>query len=285
MPSLQVACVQLETQADLDANARAMVSALEKESKRGTRLVLFPECALTTYKKDIIRKLSQPQVDLALSIVREGCRHWKIHAVVGSAYLEAGKRYNGAFVIDPRGEIIKRYAKMHNVDGNLFEDGDAMAIFRIDDVPATIMICHDERYPEIFRIPVLAGAKLGIYISSESKEPRQKMDNYRSQIMARAVENQICVVHCNAGAGGFDGGSHGESRIIDKNGKIVAEAGNRAGEVIRAVIHPRESSNDYASAGAHTPSLHRFWGEGLRVLKEQNPEYFAVPATQATGNP
>jgi predicted amidohydrolase len=142
------------------------------------------------------------------------------------------------------------------------------------------MICHDERYPEIFRIPVLAGAKLGIYISCESKTPLQKQDNYRSQVMARAVENQIAVVHCNTGDGGVGGGSHGHSRIIDKDGKILAEAGSGANEVIRSVVQPNRSSNDYARTGAKTSTLQKFWEEGLRLLKEQNTEYFA-----STSNP
>jgi predicted amidohydrolase len=275
MAELKVACVQLASQADPDFNARAIVDALQAEAKQGTRLVTFPECALTAYDPDIIKKLKPEQIDRALATVKDGCRKAGVYAVVGSPYFENNQRYNGAFVIDPTGRVIKRFAKVHNVEADLFIDGQELAIFRIDDVPTTIIICHDERYPELFRIPVLAGAKLGIYISCESKEPLQKQDNYRSQIMARAVENQITVVHCNTGDGGVGGGSHGHSRIIDKDGKILAEAGRGDNEVIRAVVHPDRSSNAYARAGAETATLRKFWEEGLRLLREQNPEYFA----------
>jgi predicted amidohydrolase len=202
--------------------------------------------------------------------------------VVGSACREDDKWYNAAYVINPAGRIIKRYLKLHVVKPKFFTGGNKLAIFRIDDVPATIMICHDERYPEIFRIPVLAGARLGIYISCESTTPA-KWDNYRCQVIARAVENQISVVHCNAGLGGADGGSHGHSRIIDPRGNILAEAISEQGRTIRAIVHPDQSDDTHARRGAETPSLQAFWNEGLRVLREQNPDFFAGSAQASPG--
>ncbi len=273
MEAMQVAAVQLATKPDLGDNTKAIIEHLKTEASRGTRLVVFPECALTTYETDIIRTLTGERIAAALGQIRDACRRFDIYAVVGAADPRGGKWYNAAFVIGPTGEIVKRYDKRHCVKPEFFTDGDALAIFRIDDVPATIMICHDERYPEIFRIPVLAGARVGIYISCESKTDK-KWDNYRSQIMARAVENQIAVVHANAGDGGADGGSHGHSRIIDPRGNVLAEASTAPGEVIRATIHPSESSDGHAQRGADTPSLRAFWAEGLRVLREQNPDYF-----------
>lgn len=279
MDAMQVACVQFDNTADISENARRIVAVLESEAAGGTRLVAFPECALSTYSPTIVQGFTPEQVDSALSVVREACGRIGIYAVVGSVYFENGRRYNGAFVFGPDGKLVKRYSKLHEVLPAVADDGDGLAIFRIDDVPFTIMICHDERYPEIFRIPVLAGAKVGIYISCESKT-QAKWDNYRCQIIARAVENQISVIHCNAGDGGADKGSHGHSRIISPSGKVLAEASGRIGEVIRATIRPKESSNAHALRGAAKPSLRAFWAEGLRVLREQNPEYFAATATQ-----
>lgn len=278
MEAMQVACVQLDNTPDIRENTRRIIAALKQEAEHGTRLVTFPECALTTYKPRIIETMTQPEIDNALARIGDACREWDIYAVVGTARHEDGKWYNDAYVFGPTGETIKRYTKLHVVKPDFFTDGNELAIFRVDDVPTTIMICHDERYPEIFRIPVLAGAKVGIYISCESKTPA-KWDNYRSQIMARAVENQISVIHCNSGDGGADGGSHGHSRIIDPRGNILAEAPSDIGASIRAVIHPKKSSTSHATRGARTPSLKAFWAEGLRVLKQQNPEFFAPAAT------
>ena len=46
-------------------------------------------------------------------------------------------------------------------------------------------------------------------------------------------------------------------------------------QTIRVVIHPRKRPNTHALRGAGTPCLQKLWTEGLRVLKEQNPEFFA----------
>lgn len=272
--AMQVACAQLDIRPTVEENTRLIIEALESETRQGTRLVTFPECALTSYKTEIIAKLTQQQIDAGLERVAAACKRLGIYAVVGSAYRRDDKWYNGAFIISPAGRVIKRYDKLHVVR-RFFAEGDALAIFRVDDVPVTIMICHDERYPEILRIPVLAGAKAGIYISCESKTPA-KRDNYRCQVIGRAVENHISVIHCNSGDGGVDGGSHGHSRIINPRGDVLAEADEKVGTAIRAVIHPDESSDTHAQRGAGTPSLQAFWAEGLRVLRQQNPEFFAA---------
>lgn len=273
MDALQVAAVQIATTDDIGKNARLIVEAIASEAQLGTRLVAFEECALTSYEDDALRRADPAAIDRALKTIVDACREHDIYAVVGSPYREDDRWYNGAFVFDPRGRLIKRYAKMHVVKPRHFAEGHELAIFRIDDVPATIMVCHDQRYPEIFRIPVLAGARLGIYISCESKTPA-KWDNYRSQIIARAVENQISILQCNAGDRGDAGGSHGHSRIIDPQGNILAEAGEGVGEAIRAVVRPRASMNHHAHRGANSPALRAFWEEGLRVLRAQNPEFY-----------
>src|SRR4029453_10287686 len=122
MSELKIACVQLESQADPEFNARAIVHALASEAKKESRVVVFPECALTAYDPDIIKKLTPEQIERALAIVKEGCRKAGVYAIFGSPYFEKGQRYNGAFVIDPEGRIVKRYAKIHNVEADLFID-------------------------------------------------------------------------------------------------------------------------------------------------------------------
>ncbi len=273
MDAMQVAAVQIDTRHDLEHNTRQILDAIAREAELGTRLVVFEECALTSYEVPVMREMKMKDINKALDRIADACREHDIYAAVGAPYRENDTWYNGAFVYDPQGKLIKRYAKLFVVRPNFFANGDKLAIFRVDDVPFTIMICHDERYPEIFRIPVLGGARVGIYMSCESKTEK-KWDNYRSQIMARATENQISVIACNAGDGGELGGSHGHSRILDPRGNILAEAGTQPGVAIRAVIHPKESSQNHARRGAESPAVKTFWAEGLRLLKAHNPEYF-----------
>ena len=65
-----------------------------------------------------------------------------------------------------------------------------MAFFELEGAPSTVIVCHDERYPELVRLPAIAGARIIYYVSSESGiSEESKLAPYRAQMMARAVEN------------------------------------------------------------------------------------------------
>src|SRR4029078_7491457 len=143
--------------------------------------------------------------------ITEACKQHKVYAVVGMPYREGDRLYNSAVVIDPAGKVVERYHKIQ-----LAEDwpdaGDHLSVFKVDGVPCSIIICHDERYPELVRLPVLAGARVVFYLSHESGiRAESKIGPYRAQIQARAVENTVYVVQANAPANEDTSGSHGQS--------------------------------------------------------------------------
>lgn len=88
------------------------------------------------------------------------------------------------------------------------------------------MICHDERYPELVRLPAIQGARIVYYISHESGlRQESKLAPYRAQLMARAVESRVFIVSANAPSDPKDlRGSHGQSRIVSDDGNVIKEA-------------------------------------------------------------
>ena len=42
----------------------------------------------------------------------------------------------------------------------MFAPGDSLALFPIDGIPCTAIICHERRYPELVRLPVMLGAQI-----------------------------------------------------------------------------------------------------------------------------
>jgi predicted amidohydrolase len=100
------------------------------------------------------------------------------------------------------------------------------------------MICHDERYPELVRLPAIQGARIVYYISHESGlREETKLAPYRAQLMARAVENGVFIVSANAPASPKDlSGSHGQSRIISSDGNVVKEAGFFGEDVLTGTL-------------------------------------------------
>jgi predicted amidohydrolase len=124
-----------------------------------------------------------------------------VYAIVGMPHRDGGKLYNSAVVIDPSGKILERYHKVQLAE-SWPDGGDHLSVFKIDGIPCSIIVCHDERYPELVRLPVLAGARLVFYLSHESGLDKEtKIAPYRAQIQARAVENSVFVV---SQRGGYD---------------------------------------------------------------------------------
>ena len=138
-----------------------------------------------------------------------------------------------------------------------------MSVFKIDSVLCSIIICHDERYPEFVRLPALAGARIVYYISHESGlREETKLKPYRAQLMARAVENGVFVVAANAPANQDTSGSHGQSRIIADDGNILEE-GSFFGEdvLVRTLeLKPRKLERPL------TGLMSDWWWQGLDAM-------------------
>ncbi len=224
--NLKVAAVQLRSSMDLESNRKRIVETLARLSAQGVNVAVFPECALVGYHKDAVMAADAGEIAAAEESIRRASAAGKIAAIVGSVYKINGRTYNTAVVIGSRGALVERYAKIYLAGEKWATPGNHIALFELEGVTSTVMICHDERYPELARLPALAGARMLYYISHESGMAHErKLKPYRAQIMARAVENRMFVVAANAPANLKDNsGSHGQSRIVYDDGNIAREA-------------------------------------------------------------
>jgi omega-amidase len=231
----RVAAVQLRSVPSLAANSLKIRERLQACAQQGVRLAAFPECALSSYFPAAIKSLSAAQIESAEQAVAAACRQYAINAVVGTAEIRDGRYYNCALCISARGEILARCDKLHLVPADKAwgcTPGSALPpVVFFDRVPVTVVICHDSRYPELFRLPILAGARVVFYISSESPLGEEsKLEPYRAQVQARAVENTVFVVHPNAPADDMRTGSHGQSLIVAPDGNLLMPEGSLARE-------------------------------------------------------
>lgn len=222
---LSVAVFQMRSEKNLTENTRRIQQFISDAAAKGARVAVFPECALSGYfDLPYMQSLTQESLMEAERQVAESCRQHNIYAVIGVPTREGDKLYNSALVIDPAGKKLERYHKIQLAEKWCVE-GDHLSVFPIDGIPCSIIVCHDERYPELVRLPVLAGARVVFYVSHESGvRSESKIAPYRAQIQARAVENSVFVVHANAPANLDTTGSHGQSRVISPDGNIVVEA-------------------------------------------------------------
>ena len=82
--------------------------------------------------------------------IRQTCREKKIGAVFGSVYKVNGRAYDTAVVINSGGEMVERYGKMYLAGEKWAVPGNHIAFFELEGIPSTVLICHDERFPDSF---------------------------------------------------------------------------------------------------------------------------------------
>jgi predicted amidohydrolase len=162
---------------------------------------------------------------------------------------------------------MERYDKIHLAE-SWPQAGEHLSVFKLDGVPCSVIICHDERYPELVRLPVLAGARVIFYVSHESGlREEKKLVPYRAQIQARAVENHVFVVHANAPANSDASGSHGQSRIIAPDGNILHEASIFGEDMLTATLNLRQATRANALNSLERGPLRDWWQEGIKRVR------------------
>jgi predicted amidohydrolase len=173
------------------------------------------------------------------------------------------RAYNAAVVFNSHGELVERFGKLMLAGEKWATPGNHIAHFELEGVPSTVIICHDERYPEFVRLPALAGARIVYYISHESGlREEMKLKPYQAQLMARAVENGVFVVAANAPANHDTSGSHGQSRIIADDGNIVEEASFFGEDVLIRTLELKPRKLERPLTGL----MGDWWRQGLDAM-------------------
>ena len=153
-------------------------------------------------------------------------KKYNVNIVAGSeADMHNGKIYNTAFIFDRSGECIATYDKTHLVYPSEFKhhpEGDSLCTFMLDGIKCGIVICNDLKFPEPIRKLALEGIEILFVPSAWPDSTLFRLEPLR---LARAIENQIFVVNCNACAPGLGKVNAGNSVIIDPSGRVIASAG------------------------------------------------------------
>ena len=146
------------------------------------------------------------------------------------------KLYNTNVFMNPRGEIVSIYRKIHLFDISLDESvsffesstikaGDKVTVVDTELGGVGFSICYDIRFPELYRSLTLKGAKI-IFVPAEFTMPTGK-DHWECLLRARAIENE-CYIIAPAQIGkkpAFQ--SYGRSLIIDPWGTVIAKASDK----------------------------------------------------------
>lgn len=255
-------------------NAEWMASTVRRAAQSGVDVILFPECSVTGYNCDF-EALRPEAVDAGLSAVARAARSHAVHVLAGCPTFTAGRWYNSLVAFDRRGRETFRYSKIQLTprDAEFFAPGNRLAYFHIDRVPVTSIICHERRYPELVRLPVMMGAQIvfhpnaGLDLLAVSKAKRRGRDG----IAIRAFENQVYYVFANSvGPQGSHLWSAGDSKIVGPDSTVLALANNRDEMVILSELDLNLAGRKYAREALVQPVFLRAqWKSMLALCRRQ----------------
>lgn len=221
------------TLGDVGTNTSTVLGLMRIAADAGSKLVVFPECALTGYLFESRAEVADAAINDAHSsfqLIEEACRSLDIHVVVGLLEESEGRLFNSAMVIGPPG-LLGRYRKQHLP----FLGADRFVDAGSDDFPRVIetavarigvMICFDLRFPESARELALQGADI---IAMPTNWPLEAVFLAEHMTRVRAVENLVYLAVSDRSDAESGTQFLGNSQIVAPTGDVLLNAGQSEG--------------------------------------------------------
>ena len=234
---MRAAAVQLSSTPDRDRNLEAADRLTREAAARGAELVVLPEKWPVLGTPEQTTAGAEPLDGPALTWARTTARELGIDLVAGSLAERvdgADRGANTSVHVGPDGEDRAVYRKIHMFDvevgGRTYREseheapGDEIVTSELANGERLgLTICYDLRFPELFRILAVRGAKL-LSVPAAFTETTTR-DHWEVLLRARAIEDQCFVVAANQvgePAPGMRTG--GRSMIVDPWGLVLAQA-------------------------------------------------------------
>ena len=247
----RVACLQLQTGNDLQANLAAVSAMAREAAANGAQFVLTPEYVLMMDGSGRVMRERALDADgaPALAELQSLARSLEVWLLAGSLTVRAddGRIWNRSFLLGSDGAVVATYDKIHMFDVTL-PDGRAIresSAYRPGEravVAATpwgrlgLTVCYDLRFPGLFRALAQAGAQF-ITVPSSFQRQTGKV-HWHTLVRARAIENG-CFVLAPAMCGEHPGNrqTYGHTLVVDPWGEVLADGGEAEG-IVYAEIDP-----------------------------------------------
>jgi predicted amidohydrolase len=262
--TFRVGMIQMRSGRNPRQNVDAAVQLIGEAKAAGAEYVQTPEMTniMEDKRERLFAAITPEETDLSLAAFRETARSQRLWLHVGSLAIKVSpdKAVNRSFLIDPKGEVVARYDKIHMFDVDLAggESYRESRSYRAGDLAVStdlpwgrigLTICYDLRFPALYRALAEAGSS---FLAIPAAFTRQTGEAHWHVLMrARAIEN-TCYVLAAAQGGRHENGreTFGHSVVVDPWGRIIAEGGTEP-----AVVMAEINLADITTARARIPSL------------------------------
>jgi deaminated glutathione amidase len=281
---VRAAAVQLNSTDDADRNLESADELVAEAAAQWAELIVLPEKWNLLGPGELLAERAEP---LASSAAVDAARGWaRAHGAfllagsIGERLPEGERIANTSVLIDPDGSILATYRKIHMFDvevgGVTYRESEHERAGE-ETVTATLepasgepielglTICYDLRFPELYRVLALAGARVITIPSAFTAATGEP--HWEILLRARAIENQLFVIAANqTGDAPPEYSSWGHSAIVDPWGRLLAacdsEVGVAVADLDAAVLD--EVRSKLPSLANRRPSAYR-WPDQTRI--------------------
>jgi predicted amidohydrolase len=232
---LRAAVVQLNSTGEKARNLEVAERLVRAAAADGAELVALPEKWNLLAGGEGLLAGAESLDGPSLGAARVWSRELGIHVLAGSVAERGpeGKAFNTSVLIDPAGEDIATYRKIHMFDVEVGgvsyreseheEPGEEIVTAAAAGITVGLSVCYDLRFPELFRILAIRGAQVLTVPSAFTLATGR--DHWEVLLRSRAIENQAFVLAPNQfGEAPPHFSSSGRSLIVDPWGVVLATA-------------------------------------------------------------
>ncbi|MGC3937971.1 carbon-nitrogen hydrolase family protein [Roseobacter sp. EG26] len=246
---MKIALLQLNVTDDPVANLEVTLKFVREAAAAGARFVLTPEVTncVSTSRKHQQMVLQHEEHDITLAALRKEAQALGIWMLIGSLGLKTNdvdQRFaNRSFVINPDGEIVAKYDKIHMFDVDVtpeetwresegYRPGTKAVVAQTPFAPIGLTICYDVRFPKLHAALANAGARILTVPAAFS--PVTGAAHWHTLLKARAIETG-CYVLAPAQTGVHASTDHktrqtyGHSLVVTPWGEVQMDAGEAPG--------------------------------------------------------
>src|SRR3954453_6906499 len=246
---MRAAPVQLQATTDTEENLAAAERLTRAAAADGAELVVLPERLDIRGASSDYLSGAEPLDGRPVTWARELARELAIDLVAGSIAerRDGHERVSNTSVhVGPDGEIRAVYRKIHMFDvevgGVEYRESDSsepsaeiVLSEAANGVRLGLTICYDLRFPELYRILALRGARIVTVPANFTRVTGEA--HWEVLNRARAIENQVFALAPGQGRRpGPEGDSYGNSMIVDPWGEGLARAPAGGEDVISAEL-------------------------------------------------
>ena len=212
----------------VDANLARVETGLRQLAPTSPGIVALPELWASGFAYGKLPELAARTPEL-LTALTKLARQYDIllaGSLIETEEKESGPRYHNTLYITGPAGVVGSYRKQR-----LFAPMQEDLHFAPGDNPQPLatplgniapLVCYDLRFPELAK--AMAGQGAAILLIS-GQWPLARIENWRTLVQARAIENQMFAIACNRCGTTGDTDFGGHSLIVGPNGTILAEAG------------------------------------------------------------